>query len=147
MNPTPIQVALAILQKDGQFLLQLRDDFPHIACPGQWGLFGGHLEPGESPIEGLKRELQEEIHYQVVAPELFRCYTGDQIIRHVYSASLTVPIEQLILTEGQDFALIAPDAIRSGNYYSPKIDQVRPLGQFHQQILLEFMAAELQITH
>lgn len=27
---------------------------------GQWGLPGGHLEPGESMIAGAKRELEEE---------------------------------------------------------------------------------------
>lgn len=139
MNSPPVKVALAILQQEGRFLLQLRDDFPHIACPGQWTLFGGHLEDGETPITGLKRELLEEIGYEVVAPQLFRCYTGDQIIRYVYSAPLTVCVEQLVLSEGQDLALVDTDAIRSGSYYSHKIAQVRYLGQFHQEILLEYI--------
>lgn len=139
---TPVTVALAILQQKGKFLMQLRDDLPYIACPGQWTLFGGHLEPGEIPIQGLKRELLEEIGYQVVAPQLFRCYTGDQLIRYIYSARLTVCVEQLVLSEGQDLALVTSDDIRSGSYYSSKIDQVRSFGQFHQQILLEFIAEQ-----
>jgi len=52
-----IFVALAILEQDGRFLMQLRDDIPTILYPGVWGLFGGHLEAGESPEIGLKREL------------------------------------------------------------------------------------------
>jgi len=45
----PIQVAIAILHRQGQFLLQLRDNIPGIVYPGHWGLFGGHLELGETP--------------------------------------------------------------------------------------------------
>ena len=38
-------VALAMLQREGQWLLQLRDDIDSIIYPGHWGLFGGHLDP------------------------------------------------------------------------------------------------------
>jgi hypothetical protein len=40
------QVAIAILYRQDQFLLQLRDNIPNIAYPGHWGFFGGHLDPG-----------------------------------------------------------------------------------------------------
>ena len=39
MNMPLIEVTAAILHQDGQFLLQLRDDFPHIVYPGVWGFF------------------------------------------------------------------------------------------------------------
>ncbi|MEB3314276.1 MAG: NUDIX domain-containing protein, partial [Cyanobacteriota bacterium] len=45
MTPRP-EVAVAILYQSNQVLLQLRDDHPGIIYPGQWGFFGGHLEPG-----------------------------------------------------------------------------------------------------
>ena len=41
-------VALAMLERDGQWLLRLRDDIDTIIYPGHWGLFGGHLDPGET---------------------------------------------------------------------------------------------------
>ncbi len=134
-----VLVAIAILEGEGKFLLQLRDDLPHILYPGHWGLFGGHIEPGETPEQGLKRELWEEISYEVVAPQLFRCYTGDQIVRYVYYSPLTVPVQNLIQKEGQDLALVAPDEIARGHCFSQKIGQFRPLGQFHQQIMLDFV--------
>ena len=56
-----VEVALAMLQREGRWLMQLRDDFPGIVAPGCWGLFGGHLDAGESPEEALRRELLEEI--------------------------------------------------------------------------------------
>ncbi|NEQ86119.1 MAG: NUDIX domain-containing protein, partial [Moorea sp. SIO2I5] len=55
MSSKQVQVAIAILYRQGQFLMQLRDNIPGILYPGLWGLFGGHIEPGETPIEALKR--------------------------------------------------------------------------------------------
>lgn len=45
--------------------MQLRDQREDIWYPGWWGCFGGALEAGESPIEGLKRELREELELEV----------------------------------------------------------------------------------
>ena len=56
-------VAIAILQHQDKFLMQLRDDIPSIVHPGVWTMFGGHLEIGENPEMGIRRELQEEIGY------------------------------------------------------------------------------------
>ncbi len=142
MNSEPVSVALAILYQEKNFLLQLRDNIPGILYPGQWGLFGGHLEPGETPEEGLKRELLEEINYFVIAPTKFRCYADSQVIRYLYYAPLTVSLDQLLLQEGWDMALVTPDAIRGGSCYSAKADQVRPLGLIHKTILLDFLQGE-----
>lgn len=136
------RVVLAILYREGQFLLQLRDDIPNIPYPGQWALFGGHLEAGETPIVGLQRELQEEISYFAQEPLLFGIYSGDRAIRHIYHAPLTVPLNELVLGEGWDFALVPVDAIREGSYYSAKAGEVRQLGAIHQQILLDFHKAQ-----
>nr|WP_228383162.1 hypothetical protein [Synechococcus elongatus] len=46
-EPAP-EVALAVVTQGRQYLLQLRDDLDWILYPGQWGLFGGHIEPGET---------------------------------------------------------------------------------------------------
>ena len=50
-----VEVALAMLQRDGRWLMQLRDEIPSIVAPGCWGLFGGHLDPGETPEQALRR--------------------------------------------------------------------------------------------
>ena len=138
-----IFVALAILEQDGRFLMQLRDDIPTILYPGVWGLFGGHLEAGESPEIGLKRELQEEINYEAPSLRHFRCYNDDNLSRYLYHVPLTVGLEKLVQTEGQDLALLPPAAILQGEYHSQKINQTRPLGKIHRQILLDFIEVEL----
>jgi 8-oxo-dGTP pyrophosphatase MutT (NUDIX family) len=65
------EVAAAVLVAwDGRYLLQLRDDKPTIHMPGHWALFGGSLEPGETPAGGLLRELEEELGFRArsIAP-------------------------------------------------------------------------------
>lgn len=139
MNAQPITVAMAILYQQGKFLLQLRDDYPHILYPGYWGLFGGHLETGESPEAGLQRELLEEITHQPSNLSLFRRYEDDQRISYIYHAPLRVDLDQLVQQEGQDLALVTPEGINQGYWYSEKIAETRPLGTPHQKMLQDFI--------
>jgi 8-oxo-dGTP pyrophosphatase MutT (NUDIX family) len=141
MKEQPIAVALAIIEQEGKFLLQLRDDIPNIRYPGHWGLFGGHLEPEETPEAALIRELLEEIDYQAIAPTKFRCYNNNEVIRHIYHVPLKVSVEALALNEGWDLRLVELADIQRGNCYSPKANEVRPLGRIHQQILLDFITS------
>ncbi|MGB5593619.1 MAG: NUDIX domain-containing protein [Crocosphaera sp.] len=139
ISSSPRLVALAILYQDGQFLMQLRDNIPTILYPDRWGFFGGHLEPEETPEMGIKREVLEEINYHIENPTLFGRYDDEVALRYIFHAPLTVPIEQLILQEGADLGLVSPDAVRKGECYSKKLDKVRPLGDIHQKILLDFI--------
>ena len=137
---TRINVAVAILYQDKKFLMQLRDDIPGILYPGCWGLFGGHLEPGETPETGLKRELEEEINYNLISPIKLGCYNDEKVIRHVYHAPFKVSLEALTLNEGWDLNLVSLQDIQRGSCYSTKAGQERPLGAIHQYILLDFVA-------
>jgi len=124
--------------------LQLRDDIPTIFYPGCWTLFGGHLEPGEDPLVGIRREIWEEIGFSLEEVTFFNHYTDELAIRHVFHGPLTVPLESLTLQEGWDFALVSPDAILSGQVYSPKDRAFKPMGDKHQEILHDFFQAALQ---
>lgn len=135
----PVSVAIAILYRQGGFLMQLRDNIPTIVYPGYWCLFGGHLEPEETPEIAVQRELQEEIGYCPPVLSKFGCYSTPQVIRHVYYGSLGVEVRQLVLGEGWDLGLLTPEDIRRGDRFSQKAGDIRPLGTPHQQILLEFI--------
>lgn len=137
-------VTMAILYREGKFLMQLRDDIEGILYPGQWGFFGGHLEAGETIEEGLKRELLEEINYNCQDFNLFWREQKANFSKYVYSAPLTVTIDQLTLNEGWDFKLVTVEEINHGQIYSEKAKQIRPIGEPHQKILLDFLSKNVK---
>lgn len=63
-NP-PLEVAIAIIEREGQFLVSQR--LPEDSFGGFWEFPGGKLNPGESLEMGLAREIMEElgVHVQV----------------------------------------------------------------------------------
>lgn len=113
-----------LVDAEGRFLLQLRDDKPEIVNPAMWGSFGGRVEPHETdaretPEEGFLREMQEELGWQPSSYELYaagpyRTLDGAdprlQLI-YVYAAPVDVPLDALVLGEGQAMASFAPDAL------------------------------------
>ncbi len=104
-----------LVDRDGRFLLQHRDDKPGIDNPGMWGSFGGRVDPCETPADGFARELQEELSWQPKSFELYgsvpyRPDERNQLI-YIYAALVDVPIEALVLGEGQGMAFAAPDAL------------------------------------
>ncbi|MEH2405881.1 NUDIX hydrolase [Nostoc sp.] len=144
MNNQPIHVAIAILYQKNKFLMQLRDNIPGILYPGYWGLFGGHIEPGETPDIAVKREILEEIGYNLQSFVEFGCYFNERVVRHVFHAPLLVELNQLVLNEGWDMGLLTLEDINKGNYYSENAGEVRPLGNVHQRIILDFIETNQQ---
>jgi len=51
---TRLGIALAIIDENSRILLERRSDV------GWWGITGGRIEPGETPLECAVRELNEE---------------------------------------------------------------------------------------
>lgn len=49
----------AIILRQGRVLLGLRS--AHRSLPNRWDMFGGHIEQGETELEALSRELEEEL--------------------------------------------------------------------------------------
>jgi len=92
------------------YLMQLRDSRPDIWYPGHWGLFGGGVEPGEDPIEALKRELYEELELEFRGEDAqffarIDFDLGGLGLPRYYRSYYLVPVthaveEQLVLHEG-----------------------------------------------
>ena len=56
----PVECVAVLLIKEHCVLAEKRKSTKQIV-PGVVALPGGHLEPGEQPAEGLRREVQEEL--------------------------------------------------------------------------------------
>ena len=61
-----VQVAVGILVNSERALL-VQQRRAGTACAGQWEFPGGKLEGDESPEQGLRRELQEELGIEVLS--------------------------------------------------------------------------------
>ena len=114
-----------------QVLMQLRDDIPGILHPGQWGFFGGSVEPGEEILAGAFRELKEELG--LCPPELHPLlrhatpeYGLDAII-YSFACDLTVAPQSLVLGEGMDFDLLTLEDILSGTKLSKRFGKAYPV--------------------
>ena len=117
MTPESVAVGM-IIAEDGRLLLQLRSDRPGTPAAGRWGMFGGHIEPGEAPSAAFLREMQEELGWRPkrFEPWLTRHVRASRggwtdLTSHVFAAHLDVATEALTLGEGQALRLFAPDAL------------------------------------
>ena len=61
-------VAAIILDKENRVLLTKRAIDPGR---GKWGIPGGFLNPGEHPVEGLKREIKEELEAEIEVEKFY----------------------------------------------------------------------------
>jgi 8-oxo-dGTP pyrophosphatase MutT (NUDIX family) len=122
-----IVAAALLVTPDGRYLMQHRDDLPHIMLPGHWACFGGAIEPGESPEAALRRELVEEIEFQ--AREVTAFMEMDVLLpldpprrdrMHFFAVPILVAdIEAMVLHEGQGKALFTPEALAAEPRVAP----------------------------
>jgi 8-oxo-dGTP diphosphatase len=112
-------IAAIILENDnGEFLLALRDNKDWIPFPNHWDLIGGHVEEGETPEEGLVREIKEELGIEIPGYKfykIFECLTGDayENIKYIYTGKINIPIEEITLFEGQYARYFSRDELPS----------------------------------
>ena len=84
------QISNVILIRGARLLLGLRAR-ERSAYPGCWAVPGGHVEPGETPVQAATREILEELGVTVtdlrqLEPISIREASGP-VIFHMYSAS------------------------------------------------------------
>lgn len=59
-----------MLIKDGKILLVKRAE--HLLEGGKWALVGGFVDPGETIVEALRREIMEEVGWEIAEPSLMQ---------------------------------------------------------------------------
>ncbi len=101
MKPPIHVVAGALFDSNGRVLIAQRPAGKHMA--GGWEFPGGKLEPGEDRLDGLRRELREELAVEVLRAEPLISY------EHRY-AERTVLLDLWVVDayEGEPQPLDAP---------------------------------------
>ncbi len=74
----PKDGAKIIILSPDKILLFHRDNIPTIRSPDCWQLVGGGIEEGEAPEQGLVREVQEEVSYDLREFKLITKTKGSQ---------------------------------------------------------------------
>jgi 8-oxo-dGTP pyrophosphatase MutT (NUDIX family) len=98
---------VCLLRDGDKFLLQHRTD-DALRDPGRWGFFGGHIDDEEvppdaekTPLAAIKREIKEELDYDLTDPELVFVYRNDEVEINVFTEQYD-PAKKLTLLEGKD---------------------------------------------
>ncbi len=105
-NPTP--VLAAVVEYDGQILLAR-----NAAWPGKmYALITGFMEAGETPKEGISREIKEETNLDALELNLIGVYDF-QRMNQIIIAYHAVAVGEVILSpELVDFKLYSPETVR-----------------------------------
>ncbi|MEU0268909.1 NUDIX domain-containing protein [Nocardioides sp. NPDC006303] len=107
--------AVILVDRRGWVLLQERDERPVIA-PEKWAFCGGHLEPGEDPLAGAARELEEETEVRLSPDELqlvavhdvHHPETSSDDKLHLYAAGVDLTDADIVCHEGRQIVFVDP---------------------------------------
>jgi 8-oxo-dGTP diphosphatase len=106
--------AIVVVERAGRVLLQLRDSAAPV-LPDKWSLVGGHLEAGELPEAGARREVLEESAIDIdgrlepLFEGLLPSGTGTGLARwHVYAAATGAGDADIVVGEGADIVFVPP---------------------------------------
>jgi 8-oxo-dGTP diphosphatase len=113
--------SVILVDPRGWLLLQERDEHAPVA-PEQWGLVGGHVEPGEDWEHAMHRELEEETGLRVDGLELW----FDEVVQHspkvsthladhwkIWVGRVELGDDDVVLGEGRQIIFVDPGTVRS----------------------------------
>lgn len=120
--------AKSFIVNDQNQLLILKREPKNVMKPNIWEIPGGRLEPGENPIEGMKREVREEagIEIEVLHPFNVRHFTRDdgQVITMLVFLCKALSQEVKLSSEHTAYEWISLDTCKEKltNYFHQEVD-------------------------
>jgi len=110
-NPTPVLAAvIELADREGQLLLAR-----NAAWPGKfYGLVTGFMEAGESPQEGVAREVAEETALTVDSLSIIGVYDFQRMNQVIIAYHAVARGEIALSPELAEYRLFTPEAVRCG---------------------------------
>lgn len=129
----PIRVLAAVLEKKGRWLIAKRKKGDRFA--GFWEFPGGKMEPGETPEEGLARELLEEFGIRVrVGRHLGSVrYSSPGFVIELMAYRVSHPAGTLRLRDHEEFRWVSPDEVAHFALTEPDKLLLRKLRSAYEQ--------------
>jgi len=108
-NPTPVLAAvIECVDREGQVLLAR-----NAAWPGKFfGLITGFMEAGETPEEGIAREVAEETSLTVESLSLIGVYEFLRMNQVIIAYHVAARGEVVLSPELVDYRLMAPERVK-----------------------------------
>ncbi len=121
------RIVLTGLLKDNDLYLVVKRNDNDDLFPGAWEFPGGHLEDNETIFEGLKRELKEEIGYDLVNKPIITNYS-DNIKNNIHKIELDFiinvnkdDINVILSDEHSDYKWVTKDSDLLDDFIKSKI--------------------------
>ena len=113
MEQKELRVTASLIRYQGRILIAQRQNFGRFA--NKWEFPGGKIDPGETPPQALRRELEEELGIRVeigglYSETLYR-YEFGRIRQYTYWVELSVLPDGLQLYEHQAIAWVTPSEL------------------------------------
>jgi NADH pyrophosphatase NudC (nudix superfamily) len=108
-NPTPVLAAvIELADRDGQLLLAR-----NAAWPGRFfGLVTGFMEAGETPQEGVAREVAEETNLTVTRLSIIGAYDFQRMNQVIIAYHAVAQGEIVLSPELAEYKLLPPEAVK-----------------------------------
>ena len=118
--------------KLNKYLLVLRDDKPNIINPDTWGILGGGIEKGETPLQALEREVKEESNIKIYGIKPLGSEKNTHIIHtnsykitdYFFVASTEYELGEVEIYEGQKVNYFSLEEILEMENVAPIIKKV-----------------------
>lgn len=115
-------VGAFLVDPRGWVLLQERDEGAPVA-PEQWGIVGGHVDPGEDRADAMRRELEEETGLTPDRVSLRLWYDGEDtpepkvwpaLRNHwqIWVGRVDLTDDDIVVGEGRQIVFVDPSTVR-----------------------------------
>lgn len=124
-----MSVAAAVIERDGRLLIARRR--PEDRFGGVWEFPGGKVEAGESPSDGLRREIREELDLEVaIGPALGTYPFASEALSLVLIAFRAVIVGGAVrLHDHSEIAWVLPSELAAYDFALPDRPLVRRLAE------------------